>query len=567
MANQLKMADIEAIVALHAQGWSYRWIAQRLGIHRETVSRYVRLADSKPANLHAGTKGVEADPKPANLHTGDGEPVPSSPSHPPTRARQPTSHCEPWRQVIKAQLEAGLTAQRIHQDLVAEHGFTRSYSTVQRYVRHLIARERSLPFRRMECSAGEEAQVDFGTGAPIVTAEGRRRRPHVFRIVLSYSRKAYSEAVERQTTDTFLHCLENAFAYFGGVPRTLVIDNLRAAVSRADWYEPELNPKLRAFAAHYGTVILPTRPRMPRHKGKVERGIGYVKGNSLKGRTFANLEEQNQHLRTWETHVADCRIHGTTRRHVGVVFREREQPALLPLPAERFPMFHEAERLVHRDGHVAVERAYYSVPPEYLARQVWVRWDARLVRIFNRQMQQIAVHVRHEPGRFSTQSAHIAAEKTSGIERGARWLLGRARLIGPHAQCWASAMLEARGIEGLRVLQGLLALAGKHESATLEQACRIATSYRAYRLRTVRELVKRQAPTQAEFDYTASHPLIRDLADYAAVARCAMERTSLAGGGRDQQAPQVPSPDPPAAGASPTSFPSSLFPNLPESMP
>jgi transposase len=76
----------------------------------------------------------------------------------------------------------------------------------------------------MECSAGEEAQVDFGTGAPIVTAEGRRRRPHVFRIVLSYSRKAYSEAVERQTTDTFLRCLENAFAYFGGVPRTLVID-------------------------------------------------------------------------------------------------------------------------------------------------------------------------------------------------------------------------------------------------------------------------------------------------------------------------------------------------------
>lgn len=568
MANQLKMADVQAILSLDAQGWSQRSIAQRLGVHRETVSRYVRLAAnaSKPATLH-GTPGigdpipVPGDPgvqlgisKPANMHAGN--PVPGEPASGLRPAAVPmrTSHCDPWRERIEAKLAAGLTAQRIYQDLVGEHGFAWSYSTVQRFVRRLN-QSRPLPFRRMECRPGEEAQVDFGTAARIVTSDGKRRRAHVLRVVLSYSRKAYSEVVERQTTEAFIRCLENAFAHFGGVPQTLVIDNLRAAVSQADWYEPELNPKLAAFAAHYGLAVLPTRPRTPRHKGKVERGIGYVKGNGLKGRTFTSIEEQNLHLRDWEANVADCRIHGTTRRQVGLVFREFEQPALRPLPIERFPLFQEAQRIVHRDGHVSVERAYYSAPPEYLSRTVWVRWDSRLVRIFNRQLQQIAVHARQAPGKFSTQAAHVAAEKTSGIERGATWLLARARSIGEHAEAWAVAMLEARGVEGLRVLQGLLALAGKQGSQVVDEACKIAASYRAYRLRTVRELVKRQAPAQQAFEFTTEHPLIRDLADYGAIARRALAETARAAhGGRNQQDPQVPSPEPPS------SFPSSLFP-------
>jgi transposase len=189
----------------------------------------------------------------------------------------------------------------------------------------------------LECAPGEEVQVDFGRGAPIVNAEGRRR-PHVFRVVLSHSRKAYSEAVPRQTTEAFVRALENAFWHFGGVPRRIVLDNLRAAVTQADWFDPELNPKVQAFAQHYCTVFLPTRPYTPRHKGKVERGVGYVQDNALKGRTFASLNEHNQFLATWEQNVADTRIHGTTRRHVGQVFLQIERPALLPLSAGHFPV-------------------------------------------------------------------------------------------------------------------------------------------------------------------------------------------------------------------------------------
>ena len=201
--------------------------------------------------------------------------------------------------------------------------FAGSYHSVQRFVRQL-RQTQPVPFVRMEVEPGAEAQVDFGLGAWVLV-EGKRKRPHLFRIVLSHSRKAYSEVVWRQTTESFIRCLENAFRYFGGVPSTLVIDNLRAAVTRADWYDPELNAKVAEFCRHYGTAMLPTRPAMPRHKGKIEAGVKFAQNNALKGRSFHSLAEQNLFLAEWESGVADTRIHGTTRQQVGKVFNEVER--------------------------------------------------------------------------------------------------------------------------------------------------------------------------------------------------------------------------------------------------
>jgi transposase len=537
MANLLKMALVEAIRTLHARGWSQRRIAAELGINRETVARYLHQGDraAKPAIAPPGSTEADEAPKPAiappgsdaaeaDSHPADG-PADTGPD-PPSRPSGRASGCEPYRALIQDRCDRGLSAQRIYQDLVAEHGFTGSYYSVRRFVRRL-EQVHELPFRRIECEPGEEAQVDFGTGAPVVGPDGKRRRTHVLRIVLSHSRKAYSEAVSRQTTDEFLRCLEDAFRHFGGVPRRLVLDNLRAAVTKADWFDPELNPKVRSFAAHYGTVFLPTRPYTPRHKGKVERGVDYVQENALKGRTFASLQEQNRFLRDWELTVADTRVHGTTRRHVGNHFADVERAALLPLPPAAFPSFREARRTVHRDGHVEVEHAYYSVPPEYLARRVWVRWDARLVRIFNDRMDPVAVHVRLEPGRFSTRPVHIASEKISGLERGAAWHLARVRRIGPQSARWAEDLLAARGVEAVRVLIGLASLAGKHPAAAIERACQIASSYGAYHLRSVRALIDRDAPTQQTLPFLSEHPLIRPLADYGRFVHDAFQKEIL----------------------------------------
>ncbi len=532
MSNQLKMAQVQSILALLGRGWSQRRIARELQVDRETVARYVGLAAANPAKVPTGSDqvvGCVGESKPAKLPTGSAdwpigdeavvaEPVVITPA---VRRR---SDCDPWRAVIEANLALGLSAKRIHQDLVSEQQATVGYDSVRRFIQRL-GTSRPLPMRRLECAAGEEVQVDFGTGAPLVLADGKKRKTSVFRMVLSHSRKAYSESVFQQTTDEFLRCLETAFWFFGGVTKTVVIDNLRAAVAHPDWFDPELVPKLQAFAEHYGTVILPTKPYMPRHKGKVERGIGYVKGNALKARTFSSLEEQNHFLSDWEESVADTRIHGTTKQQVGKVFVEVEKSALLPLPRDRFAMFHEAQRIVSRDGHVEVAKAYYSVPPEYLGLTVWARWDTRVVRVFNQRFEQIAMHARHEQGRFSTQAKHIAPEKISGLEHGASRLLADVSVVGPHTSKWSEAMLTARGIEGTRVLLGLRALTKKHACDLLERACEIALSHGEFRLRIVRKLLDRQAAKQLPLPWLEEHPLIRPLSDYGRVVRDVWQRS------------------------------------------
>lgn len=307
MANRLKMAKIQSIQTLRAQGWSQRRIARALDVDRETVARYVRAAED-PQN----------QPNPPTGSEGPRDPPVGGQNQPnlPLGSTGPVSQCEPFRELIRGALERGLSAQRI--------------------------------------------------------------------------------------------------------------------------------------AAHYGTVILSTRPYTPRHKGKVERGVDYVQDNGLKGRTFDSLAAQNHFLTEWEAATADTRIHGTTRQQVGKVFAEVERPALLPLPAARFPFFQEAERIVNRDGHVEVAKAYYSAPPEYVGRRVWVRWDGHVVRTFDRQLQQIAIHAQHEPGRFATNPQHIAPQKRSGIERGTAWWLRKAHAIGPEVGRWAETVLQQRGRQRAR---------------------------------------------------------------------------------------------------------------------
>jgi transposase len=508
MANYLKMAVVHAISGLLERGWAYRRIARELGVDRETVARYDRLrlaGASKPANVPPGF-GPGDQAKPANPTPGSGELIM------PARSLGPPSQCQPFAEVIKRKLAQDLSAQRIWQDLVSEQGFTGSYSSVKRFVRRLGAGT-PLAFRRMECAAGHEAQVDFGAGAWII-ADGKRRRTWVFRMVLSHSRKAYSEAVFTQDTETFIRVLENAFHAFGGVPEVIVPDNLKAAVTKVDWYDPELNPKLVSFARHYHFVIRPTKPYMPRHKGKIESGVKYVKNNALKGRSFASLAEQNEFLIRWERQIADTRIHGTTRQQVAKVFREVEQPVLSPLPAERFPFYHEGRRTVSRDGHIEVAKAYYSVPPEYLGRMVWVRWDSRLVRIYDHRLQQITVHVQVPPGKFHTHRSHLADAKISLIERGIDYMLARATNLGDQAGRWAGAMIAARGIEGVRVLQGFLSLARKHPARIINQASQAALECRCFRLRPVRQLCQQYAENEPDPSFLEEHPLIRPLSEY-----------------------------------------------------
>jgi len=509
MANILKVHEQNTIEQLAKQGWSRRRISRHLGIDRKTVRRYFREAAKSPTISTPGSEEAESSKAPIST------PGQATGSELVTEALQAEvgrpSLCDPHRLRIETKLDAGLSAQRIYQDLVAEIAFTGSYQSVKRFV-HRLRQADPQRVWRIEVEPGEEVQVDFGTGAPVVEADGQRRRPWVLRAVLSYSRKAYSEAVFHQTTENFIRCLENAFRAFGGVAKILNLDNLRAAVQKADWYDPELNPKLLSFCRHYGCALLPCLPRVPEHKGKTERGIDYVKDNGLRGRTFPSLTAENEFLRTWEKTVADVRIHGTTRRQVAALFIE-EQKALLPLPPDLFPCFQEGRRTVHRDSYVEVDKSYYAVPPEYISADVWVRWDSREVRVFNQRWEQIALNIRLEPGKFSKCLGLGGGE--GPLERQLDYWLKRAQELGGPCGLWAQGVLERKGPLGLRSIMGLVGLTDHHSFKTVNDACASALSRGAWRMRDVKALLdQRQREIQTHLAFSQSHPLIRDLAEY-----------------------------------------------------
>ena len=500
MPKVIEVNTKETVSYLYRQGWSIRRISRELNLHRATVSKYVKCTTDSNAG-----ESVKCT---TDSNTGE------------DKRNGPLSACEKYSDYIKSKFKQGLSADRIWRDLQSDFGFTYSYQSVSRFVRQL-KNTGELPFRVLHSLPGEEAQVDFGQGAWVVDENGKRKRPHLFRIVLSYSRKAYSEVVWTQSTENFIRALENSFRHFGGVPKVVIPDNLKAAVIRADYYDPELNPKIRAFARHYGCSILPAKVRRPEHKGKVESGINYSQ-NALKGRKFNSLAEENEFLRSWEKNVADTRIHGTTQIQVRKAFENIEKEKLGLLPASLFPFFEEGERKVQRNGHVEIKRSFYSVPPEYLGRFVWVRFDSRVVRIYNQKMAQIAVHTRLPKGKYSTQKVHIPQEKIDIGEYGSAYLLRELNKISSACAIWGEITLQNRGIEAIRVMQGLLQLKKKYTKEQLNAAAVEAVRSETFFLKGFKELIDIDNPVPL-LDFEDTHPLLRKMSSYEALTPKAFE--------------------------------------------
>jgi transposase len=344
MPNYLKMTKKSQVLALLELDWSYRRIEAETGVRRETVSRYDRMRRANAAKAFPGS-----DPSPlaespdladvddsnaAKTFPGsDANPAETFPGWPP----RPRFTAAVYRAAIAEKLDAGLSVQRIWQDLVEEYGYGASYESVKRFVRTMAPTRRAVGV--FHCAPGAEGQVDFFRGAPTLDAgTGEWRRPWVFRMTLGHSRHGYEEAVWDQKLETFLRLHERAFRDLGGVPLVIRHDNLKAAVVRACFFDPDSHEVYLAFAQHWGFTPLPIQPRTPQQNGKQERSGGYVKGNALKGRTFDSLEAQNAFLRHWNRTIARLRIHGTTRRQVWTHFVETEQPALQLLASAAFPL-------------------------------------------------------------------------------------------------------------------------------------------------------------------------------------------------------------------------------------
>ena len=528
MSHILKVNEQEAIRTLAAKGFSLRRIARELGVNRRTVARYAGGEVSKCTTLEGEVTAGSEEVQEAKCTTLEGKVTAGSEAGIGSKCTSvdgkvtagSRSSCAPHSGVIAGMVEKGLTAQRIWQDLRNGHGFEGSYEAVKRFVNRLKAREPQRVWR-VEVRPGEEIQVDFMQGPMVVGADGKRHRTSILRLVLSYSRKGYSEAVFRQDTESFLRVLENGQRHFGGSALLFSLDNLKAGVIKADWTDPELNPKFEAFCRHYGITAMPCRPYHPQHKGKVERSVHFVRENALRGHQFESLAALNEHLRHWEATVADTRIHGTTRRQVAAMFEE-EKAHLQALPASLFPAYQEARRMVHQDGFVEVAKSYYEAPLEWIGRKVWVQWDGRRVILLNDKQECLVTHMRLEPGKFTR------TRDVRGLDGGVafniqRWLR-KAATLGSAASQWSAQAVEKRGAEALRSIMGLCNLARTHRPAHIDAACAKALAVGAdapLRLSDLRRLLKAgtRAPVQTVMPFLDHHPVIRSLDHYGDFVR------------------------------------------------
>ena len=516
MAHYLKMPKKWQVLALLDLGWSYRQIEAETGVRRETVSRYDRFRQGNAAKTFPGSATPESAIS-LDLAVADGANAATAfPGSPPNPAKTFAGSAPRvrfaaarYRTTILEKLDEGLTVQRIWQDLGDEFGYGASYESVKRFVRTFASTRRAVGV--FHCAPGAEGQIDFFRGAPTLdAATGEWRRPWVFRLTLGHSRHGYEEAVWDQKLETFLRLHERAFRDLGGVPLVIRHDNLKAAVVRACFFDPDSHEVYLAFAAHWGFTPLPTRPRNPRENGKQERSGGYVKSNALKGRRFDSLDAQNAFLRHWNRTVARLRIHGTTRRQVWTHFVEVERAALHSLAPDAFPFFATGERTVHTDGHVEVGGAFYPVPLALLGQRVRVRWDAHLVRVFDRETV-VAVHARVAPGVFAPRPGE--AEASSRQQAYVARLVGQCGRVGPALQQWAEAALAARGVRAIRLLQGVLGLTRRHPRERVLAAVTEALARHHFRYHTIRQLVERTPPAPP-LPLTTSDPAIRPLSQY-----------------------------------------------------
>lgn len=504
--NVLKPHLQTTIWTLLGNGATQREIARITGMSRHTIRAYQQRFAAEPPN----SPGVATD-----------SPAQTAPPRPPTPAAATVSACEPHRAFVEAQLRLQRNAMAIYQDLVDQYAFTGAYNSVKRFVARL-RKKQPAQFDRLSFQPGEEMQVDYGEGAPtLVPGTDRYRKPRLFVATLRYSRASFRRVVWKSSQQVWAELHEQAWRYFGGSCRYVVLDNLKEGVLKPDLYEPRLNAVYAATLAHYGVVADPARVRDPNRKGTVEHAIGHTQATALKGRRFASIEEQNAFLDHWERTWAATRIHGTERRQVKAMFEE-ERPLLQPLPVLGMQSFKDEQRTVCDDSCVRVEHCSYAARPAPIGSRVLVRIFARRIEIRDLATQALLrSHAKAErPGTVVLPQD----ERVFNPSRETRRILAQAKDIGPDTSRLCELLFAIEGRVGQRKLWGIVGLAQRYPRRLIDTACAAAMDDGLYSYRHVKALTERlvadalaalDAPQQAELALTQEHPLIRPSDDYA----------------------------------------------------
>jgi transposase len=482
--RKLKLMDIRGLLLhLRAQS-SDRQIQKDTGLNRRTIKRYREWA------LHEGLL-VGPLPAPEELATRLQTTLPEK--TPPQNSSSAESYRDQIQQLLGEQVEVAAIYQRL-----GERGFTGSYSSVYRLARAIQPKHPETA-ARVECKPGEEVQVDFGyAGRMIDPQTGQLRKAWAFVMLLSWSRHVYVEFVWDQKIETWLSCHRHAFEFFGGVPARVVLDNLKAAMIKAVWDDPQVQATYQECAVHYGFLLAPCRVRTPQHKGKVEQGgVHYVCRNFLGGRAPTEITQANREVRTWCLTTAGLRDHGTTHEAPLKRFEQVEKSRLQPLPASPYDLAVWKKVKIYRDCYVSFEHAFYSVPYRLYPGWVWICGGSRQVRIYDLNYQLKATHDRaQQPGERLTHLDHLPAEKLPGLTQTRESVQATAQQTGPATAQIVQILLEHPVLDRLTTAGLLVRLASKYSVPRLEAACRKALDYGDPSYKTVRGILKQGSEAQ-----------------------------------------------------------------------
>lgn len=472
--RELSMIEVKEVLRRHRAGQTLRQIARETGLDRKTVRRYVQ----------AGKGAEEAAGGPQALDEGlVQEVVQSVQARPLPEPSEPRKQLVTHREQIAAWLfpkESGtrpLRLSKVHV-LLQRRGVEVTYATLCRWAHDELGwRERKPTVRVDDPKPGQEAQVDFGKMGLIPDpATGGNRQLSVLVVTLSCSRMQFAWPSFDQTTEAICEGLDAAWAFFDGMPASVLIDNAKAMVTTPSATAPTVNDAFNDYAQAREIFVDTARVRRPKDKPRVENQVPYVRESWFDGETFSDIEDARRSADAW-CRMAAQRVHGTTREVVQEHYEREEKPAMQPAPTSRFdvPLWTDAK--VHPDHHLQVQKALYSVPTRYIGRVVRVRADKLTVRVYLGG-ELIKLHPRVGPGKRSTDTNDYPEGKAVYATRSFTDIIARAHKHGSNVGVYAERLFD-RPLPWTTMRQGyqLLRLCDTYGAAKVDAVCERSLSF------------------------------------------------------------------------------------------
>lgn len=480
--KDFRMEELVEVLHQWHSGRSISQIKRSVWIDRKTIRKYVDLALG-----YGFSRDMEVQPYQyylelaGKIQRGLKAPIDSSPAYRKTALYQTT--------IEKLLAKPYMTPKQAYRLLLKDYDYKLSYSSFTRYMNIKYPKQIDNCLR-IEVGAAEEGQVDFGSAGLMYDPETKKmRRAHAFVLTLSYSRFFYVEFVFDQGQVTWVRCHMNAFEFFGGVPKRIVLDNLKSGVLRPNTYDPVFNKAYAECGKHYGFIIDPAKAYMAAHKGKVERRVPVVREQFVSSYEVKDIADANRQVREWCMSGYGRQIHGTTKRKPYDVFKEEEQRQMLGIPAEGFeiPLWKEAK--VHRDHHIVFDKSYYSMPTRYVGKKVWCRGGFDTVQIFH-DGELTKTHPRsYRAGTFRTDEGDYPPEKSRYLLKTLSYYQQEAAKHGAHVCKLITKVMEEHAYRNLRKVQGIFRLADKYGAEALDLTCRRCLFFDDDRMSTIKRIL------------------------------------------------------------------------------